>query len=598
MDEIGLLLEYADSHRPVLGEPLGWETAAKAPKPSDRTEGEEPGVPDFRADGADPNDIHLQRWGVVVPDDDKVASRLLSLIDPLVKLRKEQQGAEPIIYKAPKGMGPEEASRWWSEVYQDEEVHEADRPRYLAILGDADLISWDFQQRLALDVFIGRLAFQDDDGYSAYANKVVKDEQRRATSAARALFYTVRDGTQATSAGHAGLMVPTLKAAREGDARGEFNASEITLLGEETGNVDLGEFRAAVAEPAPTMMFSISHGLGAPRKGWGSVEEQRRFQGALSFGGGQRLTHEDVAKGPFLPGGVWFYFACLGAGTPGTSAYHHWLGELKKVGLFAGPLDDVLRSLPTGEQAPFVARLPQAALANPEGPLSVLGHVDLAWTFSFQEYILKDGKKVAKNRPSRFQDIFRQLVEGKRGGAGYKALQRLLSNASFDLTTLYDQEASASAKGLSLPDDPTRKMRKATLWMERQDVSAYVLLGDPAVRLNVDPTMAKTAVGAPIDGAPDRVSAPTAPSLSIASLETAPLPAPEAPAQAPAPQAAPPSSAVKKLDTSTMEAALLRVLSEEETAKKAAERLGVDKEDVTAWAAAYQAAGRKALTEL
>jgi hypothetical protein len=332
------------------------------------------------------------------------------------------------------------------------------------------------------------------------------------------------------------------------------------------------------------MMFSISHGLGAPRRGWPSLEEQHRFQGAMSLGSGQRITHEDVAKRPFLPGGAWFYFACMGAGTPNVSAYHHWLKDLKEIGLFGGPLEDVLRSLPAAGQPPFMARLPQAALANENGPLSIVGHVDLAWTFGFQEYVVKDGKTVAKNRPSRFQDIFRELCEGKRIGAGYTALQRFFNNVNGDLTTVFDREARAKAKNLPVDDDPIKKMRKATLWMERQDLSAYVLLGDPAVRLNVNPAHAQPGVSAPIP--------------SIASVIGVAPQAP-APVQAFSASIAQQGSKVKKLpDIEAMERALLPVLSEDTTAKKVAEKLGVEKEDVQAWVSAYQDAGREALRKL
>src|SRR5262249_38370261 len=158
---------------------------------------------------------------------------------------------------------------------------------------------------------------------------------------------------------------------------------------------------------------------------------------------------------------------------------------------FKGSLDDVLMSLPKPDEAPFMSRLPQAALANPNGPLSIVGHVDLAWTFGFQEYVIKDGRTVAKDRPSRFQGIFRNLVEGKRMGAGYTALQRQFNNTNADLTVIYDNEARAKSKGQTIEEDRAKKMKKAALWMERQDLTAYVLLGDPATRLNVEPVRAQ-----------------------------------------------------------------------------------------------------------
>jgi hypothetical protein len=573
MDDIGLLLAHADNDEPVLQKGLDFEAAAKGPAPKQRKHKDDDGFPDLRADGAEPNDLAIQRWGVVIPDSPE-GDRLLEAIEPLRKKREEDQGHKPIVYrvKTNEVMDAEGSSTWWSETYHDDDIaDEATRPRYLLILGGPDLVSWDFQQRLALDIFVGRLAFPDRAGYEAYANKVVKYERMKAEDGARALFYTVRDGTAATNAGHAGLMLPSVETARKGMGGGTFNAKEIDFLNDRGDNVGQSDLLEAVAVPTPTMLFSISHGLGAPRKGWGSLEEQHRFQGAMSFGGGQRLTHEDVANRSFLPGGAWFFFACLGAGTPSESAYRHWLQKLKEISYFAGSPDAVLASLPRPDELPFVSRLPQAALANEQGPLSIVGHVDLAWTFSFQEYSIKDGKRVTRNK-ARFHDIFRSLVDGGRMGAAYTALQRYFSNTNTDLTTIFDREARAQEKGLPIDDSLPRKLKKASLWMERQDLSAYVLLGDPAVRLNVNPARAQPGVSAPI---PE-------------------LRSPEAP---PAPPATPASGVKKLSDIEAMEMAILRVLDDRPVAKEAA-KLEVGTDDVMAWVKAYQDAGREALKKL
>ena len=99
---------------------------------------------------------------------------------------------------------------------------------------------------------------------------------------------------------------------------------------------------------------------------------------------------------PFLPGGMWFYLACFGAGTPASSAYHPWLSRLSDEGAYGGSLGAVLRALPAPGERPFVAALPQAALASPRGPLAVIGHLDLAWTYGFS-----GTKRLTESRKSR-----------------------------------------------------------------------------------------------------------------------------------------------------------------------------------------------------
>ena len=478
MKNLELLLAHVDDQRPTLEEGIPMDAAATAPRPANKQ-----GVEDFRHDGGDPNLLPDQRWGLVVPEG-SVGDRLLELIKPLQKAREQQQGEPAIVFRAPPGLKEEEAGTWWTEVYGDESIDEADRPRYLMMLGDADVLSWELQQRLAADTFCGRLCFPKEADYESYVHKLLAAEKAKPAAGSRALYYTVKDGTAATNIGYAGLMTPTIEASRLGHQKGVFPAREIIEIGDGE-NISPDDFMAATLGDAPSMLFSISHGCGAPRAGWSNGDEQRHLQGAMSFGRDGKITAEDLRERAFLPGGLWFFFACFGAGTPHGSAFHHWLSALRDVGLYGKNIDAVLKSLPGEHERPFVAALPQAALANPNGPLAVMGHVDLAWTFSFQ-----DIGTTGKYRPSRFQDIFRTLVDGKRVGAGYFELQRFFNQASVDLSAMYDKDARNKAKNIVAEDDKERKIRRATLWMLRQDLSAYILLGDPAARLNIDGPLA------------------------------------------------------------------------------------------------------------
>jgi hypothetical protein len=585
MKDIGLLLAHEDTQGAVLEQGLDWEAATKGNAPKKK---EEAAGAHLRADGADPSDLYEQRWGLVVPQG-PAGKRLREIVAPLVALREEQQGGKAIVYEVPPNMSVEETWAWWSDVYLSDThdgkpLDQADRPRYLLALGGPELISWEFQTTAGADIFLGRLAFPAEADYEAYVHKVRKHEGAQASSPARAIFHTVRDGTQATNVGYEGLMMPALEAARRGAEKKSFATRDIVVLGQDSMDVSVEDFLQAAAAPTPTMLFSVSHGIGASRRGWRTTEEQHRFQGAMKFGDGVKLSHEEVAKGAFLPGGAWFFFACLGAGTPSTSEYHHWLKALQDLGLFPGRLEEVLASLPAAGQPPFVARLPQAALANPDGPISVVGHVDLAWTFGFQEVrVVKDprtnqDKVETKSRSSRFEDIFRQMVAGKRMGAAYSALNTVFNTCNGELTSIFNREARDAAQGIATVEDHAKKVKKATLWMERQDIAAYVTLGDPAARLNVAAARAHVA---------------TLPAA-------APMPASVAtPVPAPAAAPAPSGSKVQKLASiEKMEQAILPILTEDSTAKKVAEKLGVERDDVTAWVNAYQAAGRAALEKL
>jgi hypothetical protein len=225
----------------------------------------------------------------------------------------------------------------------------------------------------------------------------------------------------------------------------------------------------------PAVLLSVGHGLGAPRRGWRSAEEQRRRQGALVVAPEEVVDAERLRGRPFLPGGLWLYFACFGAGTPATSAYHTWLSSLAEEGAFHGDLAAVLRSLPEEGRRPFIGALPAAALANPEGPLAVIGHVDLAWSHSFSE-----AREPGTGKKSRLHRVLEQMIRGGRAGEALDVLMESYREANNDLTMDYEDEENARRAG---KPDPTDRAARAHLWMLRNDLRGYVLLGDPAARL-------------------------------------------------------------------------------------------------------------------
>ncbi|MBN8232603.1 hypothetical protein JYK02_34305 [Corallococcus macrosporus] len=479
-ENIELLLSHADSHQPVTPDGLPAEATASIPRGEDVRPHEESHLWD---DGEDPNSLPAQRWGLVAPEGPE-GDRLIALIDPLIRHRQEQQDGHPVhVYRvkpeqAHASRSLEDFARWVRVVLDDEAVPVADRPRYLLFLGDFHQVPFELQQAAATSAFVGRLAFRREQDYAAYADKVLRWERAPSPEAqARSLFFSVHDGTAATRTGYQSLVAPAIASARQARELGRFPARDVLELGV-PGEVAVNELLEHAARPQPSILFSMSHGLGSPRAGWRSTDAKLALQGALNLGEGQHLDGAAVAERPFLPGGIWFLFACFGAGTPSRSAFHHWLRQLQAAGQFSGRLDSLTAALPQPGERPFVAALPQAVLANPQGPLAVFGHVDLAWTYGFQDRDSRAGKV------SRFLEPLQQLARGRRAGLGLSWLLRGGHQANLELTTLYDQEEQARGAGRPAQVDAARR---AHLWMLRQDLGGYVLLGDPAVRLPLKP---------------------------------------------------------------------------------------------------------------
>ncbi|MBK8262565.1 MAG: hypothetical protein IPK80_14680 [Nannocystis sp.] len=474
--DLNLLLSYAEEREPVLAEGLPHDSAGE-----ERAEGDGLTGLSFYDLGAAGNDVGAQGWGVIAPEG-KRGDELLARIQPLIAARGQMQD-EPIrIYRVPPRMSLEEAQRWRQDVYNNDEPDKI--PRYQLMLGDLHEVPLELQQVQNPEGFVGRLAFSDLEGYDAYVDKLLQWERSpSAVTDPKAVFYTVHDGTGATRVGHKGLIKPVVEQARAMKAEGRFAAGEIREVGR-ADDPTPDELFAAAAGLEAGVLFTMSHGEGAPRKGWSSARAQLLGQGAMSFGSGGHLPGRDIEGKVFAPGGVWFMFACFGAGTPTRSKFYHWLAQLAAKGQFRGRPDAVLASLPKGEQRPFIAALPQAALASPDGPLAVIGHLDLAWTYSFME--IDQGK--SQGRPAKYYNLLKSLVRGDRVGVALQELERFYNDKNQELTDLYDLAEEAQQTG---GKDPVDKAKIGHLWMVRQDLSGYILLGDPAAQLPLAPRSKK-----------------------------------------------------------------------------------------------------------
>lgn len=477
-EALQLLLADAKEHRPVLEQGLAAESTRNAPKPRALPRRVE--VPTWERPDVDPNLLRAQRWGVIAPEG-ALGDALLRAIAPLIEHREKQQGAAAKVYRVPPGMDAEAAARWRETVLRDEAVPQRERPWYLLLLGDLHHVSMELQQVLAHGACVGRLHVGQQDGevdlagYAAYARKVLAHEQSaEEAEVPDVLLYTVRDGTSATAAGQRLLIEPCLEAMRT-QWKAERPRLEPREVPHDSASVE--GLMSAAGQARAGVMLSVSHGLGRPRAGWASAEEQRALQGALCVGPGVKLTAEEVRHKPFLPGGLWFAVACFGAATPDTSAYAAWMEQLSREGATASQSERVQWSLPKAGERPFIAALPQALLANEQGPLAVVGHSDLAWQLSFMSM-----DAPGSSRASRILNALEAAASGGRVGLVLHALMREYRAVNDRLMAGYQAQAEAMLYGTPDPTDP---MKQCQLWMLRNDLRGYVLLGDPAARLAV-----------------------------------------------------------------------------------------------------------------
>jgi len=402
----------------------------------------------------DPRNLAEAGWGVIFPEDRQ--DELREALAPLLALRKSQAGRlqenryrELIVYRgeskarflARYGAGPGPA---------DPDV----LPYYLLIVADPTEASFRFQYQLDVQYAVGRLCFATLEEYARYAESVVAAERGTARTARRVSFFGVaHPGDPATSSSLRDLVEPL--AASVSLERPDWQVEAV--LGP-------GATKAALAERlggplTPALLFTASHGLGFPRSDPRHLPHQgallcqdwpgpRGWRGAIPPD--HYLAGDDVADSASPSGLVAFHFACYGAGTP----LHDSFKEKGK------PRQIAAES--------FVARLPQRLLGHPRGgALAVIGHVDRAWTFSFDWPQAGPHLQVFKSTLGR-------LLDGYPVGAATEYFNQRYAELYTDLTE-EREEIHWGAK----PDF----LGLADLWTAANDARSYVVLGDPAVRL-------------------------------------------------------------------------------------------------------------------
>ncbi|WP_437619708.1 helix-turn-helix domain-containing protein [Sorangium sp. So ce1151] len=256
--------------------------------------------------------------------------------------------------------------------------------------------------------------------------------------------------------------------------------------------------------------------------------------------------------------------ACFGAGTPKESAFYAWLSHLARDGAYAGRVQRVLESLPQGGERPFLAALPQSALRNPQGPLAVIGHLDLAWTYGFV-----DPDRLTQSRASRILGSIQAMARGSRAGVALDALMRSYREVNDELVSGYDAEEDARLWNRPSPIEP---MKRSSAFMLRNDLRGYVLLGDPAARL-------------PLQRSEPLRAAATQPENR--KLTRALLPEPERL-----------STRSAGADPSQREEAVMAMLRGDEAPKAIATRHGVSRAELERWVEVYREAGRIAVGKL
>jgi hypothetical protein len=409
--------------------------------------------------GVDPRRLDQTGWGIVFPSDadPETTAAIQEALDPLLKRRQSQAQT---LYKVLE-YRPGESKNSFLVRYgaAPGPAVPSKVPYYLLLCADPERISFEFQSQLDVQYAVGRLHFDRIEDYAHYASSVEAAEKGEYRRPRRLQFFGVANPLdQATNLSAKYLVNPLHE-----ELAGTFQDwSFSAAMAEDATKVRLGTLLGG--EDTPALLFTASHGMAFPL----DSHRQRPHQGALLCqdwpGPGTHrgpipesfyFAADDLATDANLGGLIAMFFACFGAGTPELDAFPERTGEERA------------RIAPRA----FLAELPKRMLALPRGgALAVVGHVERAWSYSFRW-------PGAGAQTGVFRNTLHQLLEGYPVGAALEYFNARYAELSTDLTAAKWANKSS----------PRAAQELTELWTANNDARGYSLIGDPAVRLAVEP---------------------------------------------------------------------------------------------------------------
>jgi len=414
----------------------------------------------------DPNEPGNAGWGILVAPDLDAATK--DALQRLVNYRREQSD-DPRKVKEFTYNGESMAYKWLnnhgvsSGVYDPYQV-----PYYLLIAASPQSIPFSFGFQLNVGYAVGRLHFDTAEGYARYIDSLIAYEQAARLTNSREVVYFAPNHDDATSLSYHQLVTPLvdgLPATAEKPAlRPVAEACQFShraYLGGNASKANLGGvFNPTQPTRVPALLFTAGHGLGKSRL----HPDQMALNGALlcqNWSGPGSITPDDYYAAQDLPGDarvggmISLHFACFGGGTPDHDRYARMVKDLPDY----------------SAEIPFLAALPRQLLAHPKGgALACLAHIDRLFNTS-----IDSGRSGPRYQP--YRNILYQLMKGKPVGHLNREFSRLAAHLASDLDGLVEfGKIGGKVKSKDL----------VPMWIERNDASSFLVLGDPAARLRVN----------------------------------------------------------------------------------------------------------------
>ena len=413
-------------------------------------------------EGIDPDKLEEAGWGLLLPYGADPA--ILEALSELLELRGAQAGRFFQVFDGPKAYRPGESKTRFLARHGagPGPADPAKVPYYLLIVGSPGDIPYKVQYELDVQYAVGRLHLSTLDEYASYARSVAMAERGEVRLPRRVSFFGVSNPDDGATKATTDLLIePLYERLKGGDGPGGWEVTA-ELRGGATKDrlsdvLGGGKTPALLMTGSHGVKFPLGDKFQVPRQGallcqeWPGPEAWPRdtpIPPEYYFSG------EDLGDDASLLGLLAFFFACYGGGTPLNDEFSK--KAFKKQEAIA--------------PYPFVAGLPTRMLGHPRGgALAVIGHVDRAWTFSY-DWPDAGAQTVV------FESALDRLLKGAPVGAAMEYFDARWAELSTVLSDeLEDVEFGKQVDPYDLAD----------LWTANNDARSYVILGDPAVRLPV-----------------------------------------------------------------------------------------------------------------
>jgi len=407
----------------------------------------------------DPGEPRTAGWTYLVNRTDPQRSEIENTLEPLANQRNMVNNHEPLLFN---GELPEEWEDWLYDNYYGLRLENKKVPQYILIAGGPDQVPFSFQSLLDSVANVGRVDFDTLEDLQQYVEKLIRIENADAPFVTRdaVLFGTDGGVSDPTYFSRKYMIEPINEHIRE-----KMQFSTHTMVGTNATKANLLE---ALSSLKPAIVYTASHGLGATSE---SFEFQKRYNGAICCQNTGALTLDDLFSvddipkdQSFLEGAVFFQFACFGYGTPAESDYAHWLDGVPK----------------KYTDTDFVSAIPKRLLANPQGPISFIGHLDTAFLHAFVD--IEDPHILDRwhTRISPFVSAIDYLLQVQPSGLAMQDMSNKYSISNLLITKTYDRYQRGRFQW-----NEEREARFLDNWITRSDAQNYMIYGDPAARLRI-----------------------------------------------------------------------------------------------------------------